>query len=432
MSKYLNVQNGDYKVKVRDQGTITLDTGSTSTSSIGITNIGRLTPSNAIQITLTTIAGLQEGSLVTINGTTINDGSSNPIDNINGDYYISFVTGTIVALYQDSALLIPLTKADPFFPEQTGTVNTINGKVVVTGNLEVWGEQTIVSTTDLSIEDNIIVLNRNESGAGVSGAGISGIEIARGSFLNARWIWDDNVPWTDPANGGTIDTGLWSPQDVNGRIVGIQTVSIATNGEDLNLIGQTGSGGSNGVVSVYGTNNYEANVTQDDHIPNKKYVDDGIAAYFLSNYTFRIEDGTTTTSYVEVRDSERTTVDSKVVIGLDNNEVMSINATYTDIEDIRIEDNTIGSINEFDDLILQSNGTGSVKINDNLLLDPTPHLAFNGVDPTIVDPVAPAEGVKMYSKTQGPGATNIYYVNETGRADELISKNRALLYGMLF
>jgi len=307
-----------------------------------------------------------------------------------------------------------------------------NGEVRITGNLSVEGEQTIVNTTDLSIEDKIIVLNRNETGPGISGNGLSGMEIARGSLPHARLVFDENTRWTDPANPGTSDAGAWSLQDINGRILAIETVSIATDGANLNLIGETNAGFSNGVVSVYGTADYENQVIDDDHIPNKKYVDDLVSTYFLSNFSNRIDDGFTTVSFIEVQDFERTGLDSKISIGIDGNEVIAINATDTTIEDVRITNNIIETVNEFDDLVLQANGTGNVKINDALLLDPTPHLAFGGAADVVTDPSAPTTGVKLYSKTQGEGATNVYYVNETGRRDELVSKNRALLFSMLF
>ena len=52
-----------------------------------------------------------------------------------------------------------------------------------------------------------------------------------------------------------------------------------TDNGDLTLIGF-----GTGVVKVLGTNNYENQVTQDDDIPNKKYVDDAIQ----NNPTFQI------------------------------------------------------------------------------------------------------------------------------------------------
>ncbi len=72
---------------------------------------------------------------------------------------------------------------------------TIKGSAVVTGNLEVKGTQTILNTSTLTIEDNIIELNRNIS----SNSGMpnySGIKVNRGSTSTATeqdlfWVWDE-------------------------------------------------------------------------------------------------------------------------------------------------------------------------------------------------------------------------------------------------
>jgi hypothetical protein len=51
---------------------------------------------------------------------------------------------------------------------------------------------------------------------------------------------------------------------------------ISWNGTDLIILTDTVTAG--GVISVLGTTDYETNITHDDDIPNKKYVDDAIAA----------------------------------------------------------------------------------------------------------------------------------------------------------
>lgn len=56
--------------------------------------------------------------------------------------------------------------------------------ITIDGNLVVSGTSTTVSSTDSLIEDNIIVLNSGEDGAGIT-LGSSGIEIERGSEDNA-------------------------------------------------------------------------------------------------------------------------------------------------------------------------------------------------------------------------------------------------------
>jgi len=68
---------------------------------------------------------------------------------------------------------------------------TIQGPVTIDGNLTITGTQTTVNTTDLSISDNVILLNEGEAGAGVT-AGTSGVEVERGSETNATLIFDES------------------------------------------------------------------------------------------------------------------------------------------------------------------------------------------------------------------------------------------------
>ena len=76
-----------------------------------------------------------------------------------------------------------------------GNFTTIDasGNVTITGDLTVQGTTISVSSTDVAIGDNIIVLNADETGAPSQDAGI---EIERGSADNARFIWDEtNDQW---------------------------------------------------------------------------------------------------------------------------------------------------------------------------------------------------------------------------------------------
>jgi hypothetical protein len=64
------------------------------------------------------------------------------------------------------------------------------GTVQIAGNLTVLGTTTTVSSANLAVTDNIIVINKDESGAGVT-AGSAGIEIERGSVDNATITWNE-------------------------------------------------------------------------------------------------------------------------------------------------------------------------------------------------------------------------------------------------
>ena len=72
---------------------------------------------------------------------------------------------------------------------------TVKGAAVIEGNLEVKGTQTILNTSTLTIEDNIIELNRNISSNSAM-PNYSGIKINRGETSVATeqdlfWVWDE-------------------------------------------------------------------------------------------------------------------------------------------------------------------------------------------------------------------------------------------------
>ena len=91
------------------------------------------------------------------------------------------------------------TNTLPLFEEEGGATGLLElpscGDVRVKGNLTVDGTQTTFNTTTLTIEDNIIELNRNIS----SNSGMlnySGIKVNRGETSTATeqdlfWVWDE-------------------------------------------------------------------------------------------------------------------------------------------------------------------------------------------------------------------------------------------------
>ncbi len=73
----------------------------------------------------------------------------------------------------------------------TDTLTLDAPNTTITGNLTVQGVSTTVESTTLAIEDNIIVLNKNETGPNIT-LGTAGIEISRGSSSNnAKFLFDE-------------------------------------------------------------------------------------------------------------------------------------------------------------------------------------------------------------------------------------------------
>ncbi len=307
------------------------------------------------------------------------------------------------------------------------------GDVYITGNLTVEGTQTTLDTVNTSVEDNIITLNNGEIGNGITRDGQSGLRVDRGSIEDATWVFVESVNWTDTQNGGTTDLGAWSNRSPSGRVGGIETVSIVTPGVDLNLMGQYNLSGNvspnPGMVTVKGTAGYETRVLDDDHIPNKKYVDDTITNFFGTVVPNRIQVGDTK---VHVYDDSQAGP-SRIETEIDGNLIQDIRPTYSDQYGIRIEQTlygteikTLGTSQE--DLILSATGTGHVVVDDNLRLGYTPHEGVDGV----TDPAEPDDGILLYAKPAQAAGTGMYFVNAESQRDELISKNRALIFSMLF
>ncbi len=294
------------------------------------------------------------------------------------------------------------------------------GTVRVTGDLVVEGNTTTVQSENMTVKDNIIVLNSGETGAGIT-LDTSGIRIDRGTLPNGYMLFDENVSWRDPITETTKQGGFVFRNE-SGSLVGIRTNSISTGGGDLYLINA-----GVGVISVEGTNNYELNVIDDDHITNKKYVDDAILAAFASTLLTQIGDGIIDPTTVKALDSETTGLPSRVEISIDNSVVANVYADRFELGDIRIIGTKIETINSNADLILSAPGTGQVRIDDTLQINSLP----SPDDPSI-SPSVPTDGLKLYVANQATGGTGLFFVNAESRRDEIISNNRSLIYSMIF
>jgi len=196
------------------------DTADTTSGSLGILSDSGLTIGAGSDITMTmsgdnfTVANTTENGNISF---TVNDGG---------------VTKT------------PLT-----IQGSTGNVILTVGDMTINGNLEVKGTQTIVNTSTLSVEDNIIELNRNISSA----AGMpvyTGLKVNRGATSSATeqdlyWVWDESFAddgttiygnaggaWTAFKSGGGDDE-LSAPTLVDIRANIVHATSTAAQYADL-------------------------------------------------------------------------------------------------------------------------------------------------------------------------------------------------------
>jgi hypothetical protein len=91
------------------------------------------------------------------------------------------------------------------------------------------------------------------------------------------------------------------------------------------------------------------------------------------------------------------------------------------LAEIRIEESTISAPGTGGDLVLQAQGSQSVRIDDTLL-----------IKSAAIAPTYDGIGLKLYTGAQSTGGTGLFYVNSTNTRDEIISKNRSLLFSMIF
>jgi hypothetical protein len=344
---------------------------------------------------------------------------------VNGDYNIK----TAVDGVRDGVITL-----------DTGT----NGKVIVTGNLEVKGNTVSINTTVLDIEDNIIVLNKNETGNGVS-LRYSGIEIERGSANNAFFILDDQDPENPVWNiaTGQVDTPLnYSTSNI--KLRKILTDPDTDNG-DLTL------GNGAGIVKVKGfdplteTNNYTNEIvnrisaldpTVDDILANKGYVDLAI----LNNPSFQIFAPQNQDTKVIIADKDITpnissqfgsleyynnqypgyeVTESMVSIAVDGEISSRFFSDRLEVENLIIKDNSISAIADTN-VLIKTLGTGNLQTNRAIQLD---HIGIN--------PATVVGSAILYSAGPSIGTTGLFYVN-ADNSGELISKHKALLFSMIF
>ena len=321
---------------------------------------------------------------------------------------------------------------DGLSPATTGVFNFY-------GDLNVVGSQTTINTSELAVTDKTITINNGESGNGVStgpdGTETAGIIVDRGNFPDAKLLYDEDLTWYDSRSGGILgDKGAWAFKDSNNQTIGVFTNFVGTFGDDdLVLLGQ-----GTGVVSVTGTVSYEEQLwpydngviapnvnlpdrlsapLDDDSIPNVKAVKDYVKAYNTYNFTDTIESADTT---VSVKDQEETSSQSLALITVDGSEVARFYQSSIELLEVGISTNTITTINQNANIRLAGDGTGSVEFG-------TP-----AVFPITTDPLPPTDGVKIYGKAEADGGTGIFFINQNSTTDEIISRNKALLYSIIF
>jgi hypothetical protein len=145
-----------------------------------------------------------------------------------------------------------------------------SGTATIRGNLVVIGDTTTVSSKDLSVGDNVIVVNSGEENAGIT-LGVAGLLIDRGTLSNIELFYDESLSTFRNGSLQANEGAFALRNDDDSDLIGLYVSSInSLEGNDLNFL----AGQDVGVLSVTGTLNYEDQVIagDDDVIPNRAYV----------------------------------------------------------------------------------------------------------------------------------------------------------------
>ena len=206
---------GNTEVNVVDTGSGTITMVADSTSVVTVTSAGT-TIANALTLSDNiSLTGANKTVTLSPSGTgtvaispagalTINPTAASTINNtsIGGT---TAAAGAFTTLAASSTLLVTGATTLSNTLNVTGAAD-LAADLRVRGNLTVDGDQVIVNTTVLSVEDNIIELNRGVSGNSGMPT-FSGMKINRGELSSATeqdlyWVWDESFT----EDGSTYET----------------------------------------------------------------------------------------------------------------------------------------------------------------------------------------------------------------------------------
>jgi hypothetical protein len=310
------------------------------------------------------------------------------------------------------------------YPDSTSRTASA-GTVTIYGDLNVVGNSTFISSTDTHVTDNIMFLNSGETNPYVT-LGISGLAISRGSISTtsnaATLLYNDTEYWSFD-NITTSTRGVWEfSVENNTSAIRVDAIRVSASRNNLNFLGKENPLAT---LNVKGTTDYELNLTHDDDIPNKKYVDDRF--YVGQEFAKKLQVGN---SFIEINDSSVPPVDkyysptNKIIaaLGTSTNVVLQIEGTSALIQGVTINDTNIqvnggrGS----ESIRINAVNTGTIELSSPISLSylPTPNGKNNFTN-------------VFSTATLGGGGTGVFFINGETQ-DEFVSRRRSIIYGIIF
>ena len=148
-----------------------------------------------------------------------------------------------------------------------------------------------------------------------------------------------------------------------------------------------------------------------DDLATKSYVDSAVGGSSAD----KIVEGN---SEAEIFDDGVGT--SQFKVNLDASDVFTVTPTALSYANVSVNGNTISNTATDENLFLSTTGTGELELNSVVTM------AEQGSDPSAV-----ASKTKLYAKTPGGGGSGIYTTTQSG-SDELASRGKAIIFGLIF
>ena len=188
------------------------------------------------------------------------------------------------------------------FGNSSSTI-TANGNMVVDGNLTVSGTATSINTTNVTLNDNIFILNNDATGTPSEDAGI---EVERGDSANTRIVWDESTdkwsiqptiaastyyPIINTGDSGTVTNTMLAGSIANAKLsndsvtigstevdlgattttfAGLTKLTLTNSGDNCLTISGGNSAATNPAVSITG---HLSATTKSFNIPHPLYED---------------------------------------------------------------------------------------------------------------------------------------------------------------
>jgi len=273
------------------------------------------------------------------------------------DIYVEQATGNIGINKTNPAYRFDVTGSGRF----TGSLN-VETDLTVDGNFTVLGTTTNLDTVNLVVEDNIILINKNEAGSGVTpNAGTAGFEVERGALTNVLFLWDDAVDRWKFTNDGSTYTNLLVAGDsptFAGATLGNITVGVTDDQTVDTTSGDLVLDSTSGEIHAKGSFIAEGNLYTYDNIVALNYdVQAGAPSENAGMRIYRGDEDSVLIRWNETDDRWESTVDGTTYLQLPNQNLDTDSA-------VEFDNITLDGISRYGTTLLTTTSTTADQVFD--------------------------------------------------------------------